>query len=96
MELRVQCPGPGGLGNGGGVGVADGANTLPLMVCLAAIGAEVPRTLTERSTTVIATTIANRFVFIFFLCPSIFNTRPCACYRLAQASRSELLMAIIR
>jgi len=69
VNHEKKPPGAGGLGNGGGVGVADGANTLPPLLCLAAIVTEVPRTLTERSTTVIATTLANRFVFIFFSTP---------------------------
>ena len=75
MNHEKKPPGAGGLGNGGGVGVADGANTLPPLVCLAAIVTEVPRTLTERSTSVIATTLANRFVFIFSLYPSINSIR---------------------
>jgi hypothetical protein len=45
------------------------SDTLPPLLCLAASVTEVPRTLTERSTTVIATTLANRFVFIFFSIP---------------------------
>jgi hypothetical protein len=75
VNHEKKPPGAGGLGNGGGVGVADGANTLPPLVCLAAIVTEVPRTLTERSTSVIATTLANRFVFIFFLYPSLNSMR---------------------
>jgi hypothetical protein len=62
---------------------------------MAASVTEVPRTLTERSTTVIATTLANRFVFIFSLSLYQFNAQPCACCRLAQASRSEMLTAAI-
>lgn len=56
--------GRGGLGNGGGVGVADGSSTL-LLVCRAATGIEVPRALTVRSSTVIARTLGNSLVFIF-------------------------------